>query len=84
MAIGEGKLKAVKLLHAAGADLEITDRHGRTALLLALQYGHEEIMEFLVRNGANVNARLPAGTDLYVTFLQCSQRGSLSSRPVIF
>ena len=39
-------LEVVKLLHAAGADLEIVDRDGRTALLLALQYRHKGIMGF--------------------------------------
>ncbi|PUU81954.1 ankyrin repeat-containing domain protein [Tuber borchii] len=63
-------LEAVQLLHAAGADLEITNKSGRTALLLACHYKHKGIIEFLIRNGANVNARLPVGTDLYVTLLQ--------------
>ena len=63
-------LEAVQLLHAAGADLEIVNRHRRAALLLACHYGHEEIVEFLVRNGADVNVQLPAGTDLYVTPLK--------------
>jgi len=63
-------LEVVKLLHAAGADLEIRNKSGRTALLLALQCGQMGIMGFLIRNGANVNARLPAWTGVYDTFLQ--------------
>ncbi|PUU81960.1 ankyrin repeat-containing domain protein, partial [Tuber borchii] len=62
IAIERRYLGGVELLHAAGADLEIVDRDGKTPLLLACYNGYEEIMEFLVRNGANVNARLPAGT----------------------
>ena len=69
IAIWSRNLEAVKLLHAAGADLEITDRPGRTALLLALQYWRVEIMEFLIRNGANVNARCPAGAGRDVPLL---------------
>ena len=69
IAIWSRNLEAVKLLHAAGADLEIVDRCGRTALLLALQYWRVEIMEFLIRNGANVNARCPARARLCVTLL---------------
>ena len=69
LAIEWCNLKAVKLLHAAGADLEIVDRRGKTALLLTLHYWNVEIMVFLVRNGANVNARCPAGTRLDVTLL---------------
>ena len=70
IAIRSRDLEAVQLLHAADADLEIVNRHRRTALLLACHNGHKEIVEFLVRNGADVNARLPAGTDLDVTLLQ--------------
>ena len=69
MAIGWRSLEVVKLLHAAGADLEIVNRYGETALLLTLHYCNVEIMEFLIRNGADVNARLPAGTRLNVTLL---------------
>ncbi|PUU81950.1 ankyrin repeat-containing domain protein [Tuber borchii] len=84
-AIVKHDLEAVKLLHAGGVDLEIGDMFGRTALLLALKYEHEEFMifmeheetmeneeiiEFLVRNGANLNVLLPAGTEPYITFLQ--------------
>ncbi|PUU81952.1 ankyrin repeat-containing domain protein [Tuber borchii] len=84
-AIQRHDLEAVKLLHAGGVDLEIGDRFGKTPLLLALKYEHEErtvlmeheesieneeIIEFLVRNGANVNVLLPAGTEPYITFLQ--------------
>ena len=69
-AIEVRSLEAVELLHAAGADLEITNRSGKTALLLALSYQDEKIAEFLMRNGADVNARLTAGARLYVTPLQ--------------
>ena len=69
-AIAKRDLEPVKLLHAAGADLEIAGKSGRTVLLLVLQYGHMGIMGFLIRNGANVNARSPAWADHYETFLQ--------------
>ena len=80
-------LEAVKLLHAAGADLEIVDRFGQTPLLAALRSrhmygpGYTGIMEFLLKNGADVNARLPntGWGEPYFTFLQgsvccCSER----------
>jgi len=70
IAIEWRNLEVAQLLHAAGADLKIVNRRGRTALLLTLQYGHMGIMWFLVRNRANVNARLPSWTDLCVTFLE--------------
>ena len=73
-------LEAVKLLHAAGADLEIVDRFGQTPLFLALRSrhmygrGYMGIMEFLLKNGADVNARLPdtGWFEPYITFLQGS------------
>ncbi|PUU81953.1 ankyrin repeat-containing domain protein [Tuber borchii] len=70
IAIEWRNLEVVKLLHAAGADLEIANRRKRTALLLALQYGHMGIMGYLIRNGADVNVRSPAWADSYETFLQ--------------
>ncbi|PUU81951.1 ankyrin repeat-containing domain protein [Tuber borchii] len=84
-AIAKHNLEAVKLLHAGGVDLEIANRFGKTALFLALKYEHEErtvlmedeeimeneeIIEFLVRNGANLNVLLSTGTEPYITFLQ--------------
>ena len=72
IAIRWGNLEVVELLHAAGADLEIADKSGRTALLFAChyRYRHQGIIEFLIRNGANVDARLPAGTEMSITLLQ--------------
>ena len=49
IAIERRNLEVVQLLHAAGADLEIADKSGRTALLLALQYGQIGIMEGMGR-----------------------------------
>ena len=70
-------LKAVKLLHAGGADLEIANKRGKTALLLALQYGQVGIMGVLVKSGENVNVLLPAGIEWYITDLQGLVRYSL-------
>ena len=79
-AIAKRDLEAVKLLQAAGVDLEIADRFGQTPLLLALRSkhmygrGYMGIMEFLLKNGADVNARLPdtGWFEPYITFLQGS------------
>ena len=69
-AIAKRDLEAVKLLRAAGEDLEIADRFGKTALLLALYYEHMRIMKFLLKNGADVNAQLPdtGWGEPYITF----------------
>ena len=79
-AIAKRDLEAVKLLHAVGVDLEIADRFGQTPLLLALRRrhmlggGHMRIIEFLLQNGADVNAQLPdtGWGEPYFTFLQGS------------
>ena len=77
-AIYRRDLEAVKLLHAAGADLEIVDMFGQTPLLLALyrrhtlHRGHMGIIEFLLKNGADVNVRLSDRAEPYITFLQGS------------
>ncbi|RPB01229.1 ankyrin [Choiromyces venosus 120613-1] len=75
-------LEVVKLLHAAGADPEIANEDGVTALLLAFSCRHLEVMEFLLRNGANVNARFPGGTWLHATLLQGLVRFGDSERLV--
>ena len=83
IAIKWRNLEVVKLLHAAGADLEIANGSGRTALLLALYYGQMGIMGFLIRNGANVNARLPARTGVYETFLEGLGPGRFGSERLV-
>ncbi len=39
-------------LIVAGADLEITERHGYTALTRAGYHGHDEVIALLLRAGA--------------------------------
>jgi len=41
-----------KLLIAQGADVNVRDAQGRSALAWAKQGGHEEIVRLLLRNGA--------------------------------
>jgi cytohesin len=55
-AVESGNLKAVKQHIAAGANLNKKDfKEGITLLHRAADYGHKEIVELLIANGADVN-----------------------------
>ena len=46
----------VELLIESGADLELTNNHGYTALHSAVHYGRSEIVAILLQSGADVTA----------------------------
>lgn len=48
-------LDVLRILVAAGADMNVTNRYNETFLLLSLEAGHTKIAEFLIRNGADPN-----------------------------
>ena len=45
----------VQLLLSNGVSVDQTDRDGRTALRAASWGGHEDVVELLLQNGADVN-----------------------------
>lgn len=47
----------VQELLSAGADLEATDKRGRTPLIIAVAHGHDAIVRLLLASGVDVNAR---------------------------
>ncbi len=55
-AVDYGRLSLVKVLIAAGADLEALDYMGRTPLLVASDQGYLEIVKALIAAGADVNS----------------------------
>jgi len=57
----DGNIKAVKLHLAAGADVDMKDKHGRTSLLMAAWWDHKETAELLIGAGADVNAMADNG-----------------------
>ena len=57
-AVREGNTAMVKsLLSARGADVNAINEHGRTPLLEAARYGHNDIVRVLIASGANVKAK---------------------------
>ena len=44
----------VKYLHQAGADLNVRDKYGNTAVMYAAQEGHGDVVEYLHGAGADI------------------------------
>lgn len=62
-----------KYLLAAGANPNAKDSEGFPALILACEWGREEVMRLLLRNGAKVNATGPGNLTALMT--ACCRRG---------
>ncbi len=63
-AITNGRIEAVGLLLDKGADLNVRDGLGETALFRAIRGGRTEAVKLLLDRGADVNVRVKAGTPL--------------------
>ncbi len=50
-----GDLEKVKYLHQQGADINIPNEFGETALTVAISRGHFEIANYLIESGVDVN-----------------------------
>ena len=53
-----GNIEAVKQHLAAGVDVNAKDKYGESPLLFAATFGHKEIAELLIANGADVNTKI--------------------------
>lgn len=51
----ETQKEMAQILIEKGADINATDHHGRTALVLSVYYCQPEMAELLIKNGADVN-----------------------------
>lgn len=56
-AAARGDAAQVKVLLSSGVNIEVRDRDGRTALLLATHGNHVEVARLLIAAGADVNAK---------------------------
>jgi len=52
----KGSLKKVKAFLANGEKVDVKDKHGLTPLYLAAVGGHKDVCEYLISQGADVNA----------------------------
>jgi uncharacterized protein len=67
LAAGEGRLNSVRYLLDQGADVNVRDDRGRTALTEAAFYGNAEVIKELLRRGADANAITDEGTALDIS-----------------
>ena len=57
MCVSAGLREMVEFFVQHGANLELGDKDGRSALLAATASGHAEIVDQLVRHGSNISAK---------------------------
>ena len=69
-AVQQGSLETVKLLIAAGADVNDADPEGASALVVAAYSGHGAVSAFLLERGADPNAVAAGYTALHVAILR--------------
>lgn len=64
-AVKQGILRApvdyVKRLLDKGADVNVRDEDGNTALIIAISFGNSDVAEMLLKKGADVNAKNKSG-----------------------
>ena len=61
LATQQGWKKGTKLLIRKGANLDAQNKFGNTALHFAIEFGHEEIAQYLKKKGASVTLRNSLG-----------------------
>ena len=78
-AIEKGDIEAVKQHLAAGTDVNAQNLNGFYPLTSAASWGHNEIVELLIAQGADVNVKSSGKTPLDVSLLHIRR----SSRPTL-
>lgn len=56
-----GQLSVLELLIQNGADLNVRNKHGQTALHISTKYYLKKVVELLIQNGANPNLKQTEG-----------------------
>ncbi|XP_052805997.1 uncharacterized protein LOC128235246 isoform X1 [Mya arenaria] len=79
----EGCGKILEMLINRGAKFDAQDETGDTPLLLAAKSGHYEIVQDLIRKGANVNHRNHEGHDAWYYAIEDEEDNSLLQNLVI-
>lgn len=70
-AVYRGKINDVKTFLEKGADIEYT-KYGKTALMMISEVGDKEILQLLLRKGADVNKE---GSESYTSLMCASKEG---------
>src|SRR5207302_1770090 len=71
-----GKVEAVRVLFAHGADVNAKEpKRGQTAIMWAAAEGHVEVVEELIRTGADFRARLSSGFTPFLFAVREGQTG---------
>jgi len=80
----QGRLDIAEMLVKAGADLDVRNRNGQTALILAIRNSHSAIAKFLVSAGADLEQRDLAGCNagFYAKQLELTELVDLLPAPV--
>lgn len=60
-----GQSEVISYLISKGADVNILDKHGISALLAAIWEGHTTCVKILLNSGASKNGQAPDGTSYY-------------------
>ena len=81
MAARQGALDGVRALAEVGADLNLTEPEGSTALVLAILNSHPEVAVFLLERGANPNIGDAAGMAALYAAVEMRTPGRLINRP---
>ena len=55
VAVHRGKVELIQYLHELGIDIDKYDWLGKTPLFLACEFGHTDIIKYLIEHGADVN-----------------------------
>ena len=55
--VAEVQAQLVQMIAEANADLNLADNDGKTALMLAAEFGSSEAVSVLIQKGANINQR---------------------------
>jgi hypothetical protein len=79
-AVTSGDANAVKAALATGADVNERNNGGQTALILAVIFGHTELVRLLVKSGANPHLRDNLGLDA----VEWAQRRGLTDALELF
>ena len=84
IAASRGNLDLVKSIHGRGIDINAEGEDGKTALMLACEKGHEEIVEYLIVQGADMTMQTDWGyTALTASMVECEGLGNIRNELII-